>query len=151
MIVKREMSPAAGWIWDLRPNRSIGVRGLSVFFAVMCAVSAAVNGYSYTQGNVYAPLFGVAELSALALCLWLVRRKLSVDERIRLTAQVLRVEAPGTQANFHPGWVKLSRDGQGRVRLRSHGREIEIGAFLSERERDELAASVNDALTKLKR
>lgn len=152
MTVKQAAAPGvAGWIWDLRPNRSFGSRDLAVFFAVMCATSAAVSGYSFSQGNVYAPLFALAELSALALCLRLVWRKLSAHERMSLTAQALVVETGSARASFHPYWVQLRRDGQGRVRLASHGHEIEIGAFLPEWERDELAASVKDALAELKR
>lgn len=152
MIVKQALAPeAAGWTWDLCPNRSFGVRELGAFFAIMSATSAAVSGYSFSQGNVYAPLFALVELSALALCLWLVWRKLSVREHMRLTTQALVIEAQGARSSFHPYWVRLRRDEQGRVRLGSHGREIEVGAFLAEWERDELAASVSGALAELKR
>lgn len=152
MFVKQAAARgAAEWIWDLRPNRSLTPRQVAAFFAIMAGTSAAVSGYSFSQGNVYAPLFALAELSALALCLRLVWRRLSVRERLRLDARALVVEAGGTQASFHPAWVRLRRDEVGHVRLASHGREIEIGAFLPTQERDELAASVRQALAELKR
>jgi uncharacterized membrane protein len=152
MIVKQAAAcGAAEWIWDLRPNRSLGPRQVAAFFAIMCGTSAAVSGYSFSQGNVYAPLFALAELAVLALCLRLVWRQSSVRERLHLTAQALVVEAKGTQSRFHPVWVRLRREEGGQVRLGSHGREIEVGAFLHAQERDELAASVRQALAELKR
>ena len=42
----------------------------------------------------------------------------------------------------HPAWVKLARvrdRGQARVLLRSMGRQVEVGEFLAEAERLELA------------
>lgn len=152
MIVMQAAAPgAAEWVWELRPNRSLGARGTAAFFAIMCGTSAAVSGYSYSQGNVYAPLFALAELAVLALCLRLVWRKSLMRERLRLNAQALVIEAGQRRASFHPGWVRLRRDEVGHVRLRSHGREIEVGAFLPEQERDELAVSVRQALAELKR
>lgn len=152
MIVEHAMpANAAGRAWDLRPNRSISRRGLYGFFAVMAVTSLAVSGFSYTQGNAFAPAFALAELALLAACLRLVWRKLAAWERLELTEQALVVEAPDRRSRFHPYWVRLRRDERGLLRLGSHGREIAVGAFLPEDERERLAASVAGALAKLQR
>lgn len=151
MIVERDGVPsAAERTWELRPNRALSARQLCAFFAIMSGASAAVAGYSFSQGNVYAPAFALAELGALALCLRLVWRRLSAYERVRLNERELVVEAQGGRTSFHPFWVRLHRDGEGRLRLGSHGREIEVGALLPEHERDQLAESVREALSALR-
>lgn len=152
MIVERTLAAqAVGWSWELVPNRSASLRGLYRFFALMAATSLAVSGYSFSQGNAFAPLFAVLELALLALCLRLVWRGLAARERVELTEQALLVEVAGRQARFHPYWVRLRRDEDGLLRLGSHGREIGVGALLPGQERDQLAALVAGALAQVRR
>ncbi|MBX3724974.1 MAG: DUF2244 domain-containing protein [Xanthomonadales bacterium] len=147
MIVERDMAAqSVVRSWDLSPNRSLDLRGLLTFFALVAAASLAVSSYSFSQGNAFAPAFALAELALLAVCLRLVWRRLARRERLALTGDGLLVEAGGRSERFHPYWVRVRRDGAGGVRLRSHGREIEVGAFLCPRERDQLAASLRAAL-----
>ena len=90
MIVERTLAArAVGWSWELRPNRSASLRGLYGFFALMVATSLAVSGYSFSQGNAFAPLFAVLELALLAVCLRLVWRGLAARERLELTEQAM--------------------------------------------------------------
>lgn len=147
MIVERDMAAqAAGRCWELSPNRSLDLRGLLAFFAVVAAASLAVSSFSFSQGNAFAPAFALVELALLAVCLRLVRRRLALGERLALTGEALLVEAGGRSERFHPYWVQVLRGAGGAVRLRSHGREIEVGAFLCPWERDRLAASLRAAL-----
>lgn len=147
MIVEHDRAAqAVGRSWELSPDRSLDLRGLFAFFAVMAAASLLVSGFSFSQGNAFAPAFALAELALLAACLRLVWRRLARRERLALTGEALLVEAGGRCERFHPYWVQVLRDAGGAVRLRSHGREIEVGAFLSPRERDQLAASLRAAL-----
>lgn len=151
MIVERGPTPdAALRTWVLQPNRSLGARGLIAFFVLMSTVSLAVALYSSGIGNAYAPAFAVAELTALAICLRLVWRRLSVSEWLKLDPDELRVWAQSGQASFHAGWVRVCLGMDKRLRLRAHGREVEIGRFLPEQEREALAASVGRALARLR-
>jgi uncharacterized membrane protein len=57
---------------------------------------------------------------------------------------------------FHPAWVRLverarSRGSNAAGRfLRPHGKAVEIGAFMADQERNELAASMRRVLDELK-
>lgn len=131
---------------ELRPNRSITAAGLKGFFAVMAATSLSVAGFSYAQGNVFAPVFAVLELALLAFCLRLVWRGLSRGERIVFGEGSVDVERDreGLVARFNPYWVRVVSEAgptpteRRRLLLTSHGRSIEVGAFLNEEERTRL-------------
>jgi uncharacterized membrane protein len=128
---------------ELRPNRSITAGGLKGFFVVMAATSLTVAGVSYGQGNVFAPVFAVLELSLLAFCLRLVWRGLSRGERIVFGEGSVDVERDreGLVARFNPYWVRVVSEAgatpsdRRRLLLTSHGRSIEVGAFLNAEER----------------
>jgi len=146
----------------LKPNRSITAEGLKGFFAIMAGFSLAVAGTSFYHGNVFAPLFAVAELGVLALCLKVVWRSLDRGERITLGPDAVEVERipGGLVARFNPHWVQVvsrpQQENMGRdaVFLTSHGRSVEVGSFLSEPQRAalaqhlrELVASQRDRIT----
>lgn len=151
MIVEREPTQGVGSrTWLLQANRALGFRGLVAFFILMSSVSLTVALLSFRMGNAYAPAFAVAELIALAVCLRLVWRRLGVSELLQLDPRELRVRGASVQASFHAGWVRVCLGMDKRLRLRSHGREVEIGRFLPEQEREALAASVNQALARLR-
>lgn len=151
MIVEQGLSPdPASRVWLLQANRAMGIRGLTAFFILMASASLTVALLSYRVGNAYAPLFAVAELAALAWCLRLVWRRLSACELLRLDPAELRLQAATGEHRFHAGWVRVCLGMDKRLRLRSHGREVEVGRFLPEQEREALAASVNQALARLR-
>jgi uncharacterized membrane protein len=58
----------------------------------------------------------------------------------------------GPAARFHPYWARLSlqpgrwRNAPSRLLVRSHGREVEIGAFLNDEERRSLAQRLSGLL-----
>lgn len=129
----------------LRPRRAMTAPQFRALFAVLAASIAAVATVNYGLGNVFAPLFAVADVLFVAAVLRQVWRQGDRQERIVVTGRVLEVRRPAQAApvfSAHPAWVTLARvreRGQARVLLRSMGREVEIGAFLAEAERLELA------------
>lgn len=145
MIVLRPV--AAGMpcttLW-LRPNRALSRRGLGRLIMVLTALALMTAGLGAWQGNVFAPLFALVESVAMALALRTAWRAGDRSERIILgTASVeVRVMPGRRRVCFQPYWVRVRlAPGQGhdRLLLRSHGREIEIGAFLGDGERAELS------------
>jgi uncharacterized membrane protein len=148
--------PGDGVALCLRPNRSISARGLARFFALLATTSIAVAVYSASQGNVFAPPFAVLELSVLALCLRLVWVGLGCQETIALSSAgvsvVHRPAWPQDPVGFHPCWVRLERQpgrtgtARERLMLTSHGRALEIGAFLGDEEREALEQRLRQAL-----
>jgi uncharacterized membrane protein len=76
------------------------------------------------------------------------------SERITLDTTSLEVQAlPGRRCmRFEPYWVRvLLESGEGRYRLllSSHGRKLEVGAFLTDEERTELFRKLKALLADL--
>jgi uncharacterized membrane protein len=143
----------------LRPDRSITAAGLAVFFLVLASASVVVAGFSAWQGNLFAPAFAALELTLVWLVLRHVwRRQDRLQERIALTREALTVarQPPGDEVSFHPYWVRIERDPGGgatarrRLLLTSHGRSVEVGAFLGDDERGQLERLLAGALGALR-
>jgi uncharacterized membrane protein len=157
MIVQRsDPVPPFACEFLLRPNRSLSARGLAVCFAGLATVGIAVAVASAGQGNRFAPAFAVAELLLVGVCLRLASRRLDRQERIVLAGDGVVVEREPGAARFDPYWVRVERrpgerPGDERLVLASHGRAVEIGAFLGADERGALERDLRQALATLRR
>lgn len=146
--------PGVTTFW-LRPNRALSRRGMW-FLGWMLAGSALITALiGAEQGNVYAPLFALVESLAVAAALAVAWRAGNRAERIRLDADVLEVEArPGfRRTRFQSGWVRvrlLKGSDRQHLLLASHGRKLEIGAFLAEPEREALQQKLDAVLARLR-
>jgi uncharacterized membrane protein len=139
----------------LRPPRALTARQFVALFAVLTGAMWLVASAGWLAGNVFAPAFAVLELVLVAACLLRVWRASGAGEVIVLgpsRLEVVRMGEGGPAARFHPYWARLTlQSGRwpgapSRLLLRSHGREIEIGAFLSETERKDLAGRLTAML-----
>jgi len=156
-MIEQRSTPVAPFACEflLRPNRSLSARGLGVAFAVLATTGIAVAGASAGQGNWFAPVFAVPELLIVGVCLRLAWRRLDRQERIVLAGEGVVVEREPAPARFDPYWVRVERragdwPGEARLVLTSHGRAVEIGAFLGEDERGALERDLRRALAALK-
>ena len=143
MIVLRPASAGLPCVtmW-LKPNRSLSRRGLRRLIVVLVALALTTAELGAWQGNVFAPLFALVESAAMAVALSVAWRAGNRCERITLDESSLEVQSlPGRRCTrFQPYWVRVRLDtGNGRLVLSSHGRDLEIGAFLAATERIELA------------
>ncbi len=132
----------------LRPRRALSARQFVGLFVLLSLSTFLVAGYAFIQGNVFAPVFALLDAAFVATVLrWVWRQgerveEIAVDERqleVRRSAQA----EPAFQS--HPFWVRLSvagDEGDKRVLLGSKGRQVEVGAFLSQDERRDLAAQL---------
>lgn len=153
MIVQEPASAFAErvTVW-LRPNRALSKRHLRRLVLALAAAALGTAWLGSFQGNVYAPLFALIEVPAVAFALGLAWRAGDRGERITLDADALEVCAfPGGRAGtrFPSYWVRVQlRPGHGRQRLllASHGRELEVGAFLADAEREELLRRLRSLL-----
>lgn len=139
----------------LRPNRALSRKGLRRLIVVLAALALTTAGLGAWQGNVFAPLFALVESVAMAIALSVAWRAGDRGERITLDESSLEVRSlPGQRRiQFQSHWVRVMlTPGQGRQRLvlASHGRELEIGAFLGEEERAELSKKLMVLLAELK-
>ena len=124
----------------LKPNRTLSRRGLRRLILVLVALVLMTAVLGAWQGNVFAPLFALVESAAVAFALSVAWRAGDRSERITLDDMSLEVHSlPGRRCTcFQSYWVRvLLEPGNGRQRLllASHGRKLEIGAFLAEQER----------------
>jgi uncharacterized membrane protein len=142
IVLKPSPSEGPGVTMWLRPNRSLSHRGMRrLGWGLAAGVLATALVWAW-QGAVYAPLFALVEAAAAGWALDVAWHKGDRGERITLDARSLEVEAlPGRdRTQFQSGWVRVRmQPGQGhqRLLLASHGRELEIGAFLGDEERTE--------------
>ncbi len=129
-------------VW-LRPNRALSHRALRRLAWGLAAVTLAAGLIGAQQGNVFAPLFALVEAVAVAWMLGVAWRAGNRGERITVDRRLLEVEAwpEHRRTSFQSGWVRVLLTSAGPRRhllLVSHGRELEIGAFLADEERTEL-------------
>ncbi|RDD82435.1 DUF2244 domain-containing protein [Dyella tabacisoli] len=133
----------------LKPNRALSRRGLRCLIGGLAALALTTAGLGAWQGNVFAPLFALVESSAVAFALGIAWRAGDRSERITLDESSLEVRfLPGRRCmRFQPYWVRVQfgldngrlDHPRRRLLLRSHGRVLEIGAFLADEERAELS------------
>ena len=140
----------------LRPRRALTVGQFQALFAILAGATWAVTIYGYfAMGNVFAPPFAVLDTLFVALSLRCVWRDGERFERIALSERKLEVHRsaqPAAAFEAHPYWVRLSvRQDRGspRVWLGSQGKRVEVGAFLSEVERLDLADRLKALLARV--
>lgn len=140
----------------LRPNASLSTREAVLFLAGISAVSLTIALLFMCLGFWIVLPFSGAELTLLVGCVFGALKRNCRREVITITDKVVQVERGGRQLEerieLPLGWVKVKlqqsalRGHPSRLSIRSHGREIIVGRFLVESEREQLAAELNKAL-----
>jgi uncharacterized membrane protein len=135
------------------PHRSLSRSGLIGFLLAQSLAAGIFALLAASQGNVLAPVFAVVELGVVAYCLLRVWRVSGEGQIITLTPSRLQISATRAgSAQFHPYWVRVRleagrwRGWPSRLLLGSHGREVEVGAFLNDAERRLLAQRLTELL-----
>jgi uncharacterized membrane protein len=141
----------------LYPHRSLSERGLLILTIGTVAIIAVWGGLFLVLGAW--PIFGFVGGEWL-LFWWLLRTHFRGDrraERIRLYADRLllqQIDAKGAvaESTFEPYWLRVVLHERGfenpALLLRSHGRAVEIGAFLGAGERRQFAGQLQAALAR---
>ena len=137
---------------ELRPHRSLSLMAFRVMLIVMIAFNVIVATV-FTLNGAF-PVAGFLGLDVLAL--WLAfrwnYRAARLAEYVRVGAHRVHVASvdPGGQEThwvLNPVWARVLREGPG-VLIRSGEVQIRLGAFLSPKECESLAAALNVALHK---
>ena len=132
----------------LQPNRSFSWRE-NVWFLVGISVLSLMIGLMFMLQGFWLILpFGVLELSLLGVCLYQCARFTHLQEVITFTPEALTIERgygkPDKRHEFHRIFAQifvrkpLHRWYGSKVAIRSKGKEVEVGSFLSEDERKSL-------------
>lgn len=144
---------------ELVPNCSLSVQGAWLFFGGMCAVSSGIAGIMALRG--YWPVlpFAGLEMALLGWALMVSMERRHHRQTITVSENDVRVEsrtgAHCVQAVFPRHWaqVKLRRPSSrlhpSRLTIESHGRQCEVGRFLTEAERRGLALRLESLIGRI--
>ncbi|HUL48313.1 MAG TPA: DUF2244 domain-containing protein [Steroidobacteraceae bacterium] len=134
---------------EIRPNCSLTVRSARVFFASACVVPFGMGSFLALKG--FWPILPFAGLEMLLLA-WALKVSLARrfhSQTIIVTESDVCIESRSRGAServvFPRHWaqVKLRRPAASlhpsRLTIESHGRQCELGSFLTEEERRGLA------------
>ncbi len=126
------------------PNMSLSRAGRGWFFASMMVVSLGIATVWALNGAWYVVPFAGIEMAVLYAALTAVERRVGDGESITVDGDRVIVErtriGKTARYEFHRCWARVvMTESVGRHRgvlvMRSHGREVEIGDFLTDPER----------------
>ena len=139
----------------LRPHRSLSPRGFVILMTAIGAISFTA-GLAFFLAGAW-PVVGFLGLDVLLIyvAFRINYRQARMYETLHLTSRSLtvrRVDPRGgeTRWRFEPTWLQVLLDeppGHGSpLTLRSHGKSLSIGGFLTAEERRDLANALRTAL-----
>jgi uncharacterized membrane protein len=143
----------------LSPHASLPPAGFAVLMTVLCVISFAA-GIAFVSIGAW-PVFGFfgLDVAAVYLAFRVNYRRARRYETVRLTENRLSIERVNPHGRverfeFQPYWLRVLMDDpprpDSRLILRSHGRSLVIGAFLTPAERLEVADALRAALARVK-
>jgi uncharacterized membrane protein len=143
----------------LRPSQPMDSRTLLIILAVVASFNIAFALSFILRGAwPIAPFMGLD----VALLAWAFRASTKAAKRfehVTLTPSLLRIEkhparGAATEAEFNPYWVRVDLERptefSNRLFLRSHGRALQLGAFLAPAMRESFAEALKSALSAAK-
>ena len=144
---------------ELRPHRSLSMKGFRVLMAAVIGVSAIAGGAVFVAGAW--PVIGFMGADIL-LIYWAFRasyRAARRCEKLRLTPEWLTIQridpkGRGNTEALRPHWLRVELEEPAGpstpLRLWSHGRAVVVGSFLPPSERERLAGALRAALGRLR-
>jgi uncharacterized membrane protein len=138
--------------WVLKRNCSVTPRQLGLIYAAICAASLAVALVCTLQGAWLVLVFSALELSAVGAAFLVYARHATDVDTVALAPDALEVEVrQGTvvkkfRFNPHETRVEVADGRRGLVVLEGCGARVEVGRFLTQWKRRELAQQLRQAL-----
>lgn len=140
----------------IRPNSSLSWHGNKVFFLIMCVISFGIASVFAAAGYWVVFPFAGLEMGVLGVALYLCASQAAWCEVVSIDEDQVQVlkgrDRPEQTFVFNRHWARvvLSRPvatgHPGRLSIRSHGQEVEVGAFLNREERERLASALQRAI-----
>lgn len=150
---------AAGQAWVASPNHALTPRQTRNLLLTAASLTGGI-ALAFTAFGAWPVLpFAGIEVAALWLALRHLQRHIADEERLEIgDSQVtLTRTSCGHQESweFPRYWLQLRTEksrypASTRLFIRSHGREVEIGRLLTERQKQELASALREKLDKQK-
>lgn len=136
----------------LRPDRSMNWRTLLIVYAGIATVCLGVAIYWALRGAWLIIPFAGIEVIALGVAFYLSALQGRDCEVVSVADETVAVEKgrarPTERHDFPRRWARVvlkhpqARIHHNRLAIRSHGREVEVGAFLHDEERERLAQTL---------
>jgi uncharacterized membrane protein len=149
----------------IRPNRSLSWRQSMMFLGAIAVPLLLISAVLAARGFWLVLPFAGLELAALFVCIYVVSRAAQRCEVVSIGKSVVTVEkgrergrcpekgGPEQRVEFARGWVRveltrnLSHWYPHRLWIGASGRRVEIGEFLVDEEKTELAAELHKLLS----
>lgn len=145
-----ELNDAAEFSRLARRNSSLSSTGRLAVFVFLFFVSFGIAGAFALLGAWPVLPFAGLEMIALFAALYCLERRAGDFERISIAGDRVAIEIreDGRARNHEMSrtWARLVLHGGERLALRSHGREVEIGRYLSASQRAALARELGQQL-----
>jgi len=138
-----------------RRNDSLSPQGRRTFFASIVAVSLTIAVFWAVQGAWYILPFAVVEMAVLFVALVIVERHAGDYESVSIDGDRVLIErfdrGRATRHSFDRHWAQVivlheGPGGRCGLRVRSHGREVSFGEFLTDQQRLQVAAELRRRL-----
>ena len=127
------------------PNRAMPWQHIMMIYLLISGVTISIAFGFFTQGLTLILPFAGLELLALGVVLYISAWRSNIKEVVNVTEEKIRIEigrnAPEKTYELDKAWAKVVLERSwnnwypSRLLLRSHGRQLEIGKFLNEQER----------------
>ena len=138
------------------PNRAMSWQHIMMFYFLISAITLAIAINFFVQGLTLILPFAGLELAALGIVLYISAWRSNIKELVSVTENKIKIEigrnGPEKSYEFDRAWSKIVLERSwnnwypSRLLLRSHGKQIEIGKFLNEQERQCLEAELKKVI-----
>ena len=138
------------------PNRAMLWQHIMMIYLLISGVTISIAFGFFTQGLTLILPFAGLELLALGVVLYISAWRSNIKEVVNVTEEKIRIEigrnGPEKTYELDKTWAKVVLERSwnnwypSRLLLRSHGRQIEIGKFLNEQERQCLGAELKKVI-----
>ena len=139
----------------IRPDRSLTWGQTKIVYLCIATYSLAIAGAFAVMGFWPVLPFAGGEMAALGIAFYVNALAGTSIQVVTVGADTVRVEkerpGPRCEWSFQRAWARVAVDWSAvartsRLVIRSHGKEVVLGEFLTEPERKRLAATLADAI-----
>lgn len=138
--------------WHLKRNCSLSPRQVALSYALLCLLALTIATVFAMRGFWVVLVIALLEMAGVALALLHYARHASDQEHVALSEGCLlveRVEAGRLQqVRLDPGWTRIALPDRERplIGLESRGVKVEIGCFVSQAIRQQVAREIRREL-----
>ena len=150
-IERSEVAHATGFKRVARRNNSLSSTGRLIAFALIFVASVGIAAAFAIFGAWLILPFAGLEMLVLFFAFHYMERHAGDYELIEIDGDTVKVEwvSAGNRRGgvFNRHWAQVvAGGGGGRLALRSHGRELEIGRYMNDEQRQDLARALKRRL-----